>query len=122
MPQHFAGEDGRMICVTSTVESVFRIERVVVGFFVALDTFDVDRVLSLMTDDVEWVRESGTVHGREEVRRALIARSRQRRTRHLVANVDVRLDAEETAEARCDILVYQGTSEAAIGAGVDQRA
>lgn len=104
-----------MFFVTSTADGLLQIHRVVVGFFVALDTFDIDRALSLMTDDVEWVRESGTVRGREEVRRSLNARSRQRRTRHLVANVDVRSGGQETAHAHCDILVYQGMLDVETG-------
>ena len=93
------------------MDSAAHIQHVVIGFFVALDSFDVERALSLMTDDVEWVREGGTLRGREDVRRVLEARSRQRRTRHLVSNLDVTQQNSQTARARCDIVVYQGSAE-----------
>lgn len=79
---------------------------VVVGFYVALDGFDDDRALGLVTPDVEWVRAGGTVRGREAVRQVLAARPRSRVTRHLVTNVDVRVHGPAAAQARCDVLVF----------------
>ncbi len=82
----------------------------VTAFFVSLDGFDDDRVLACLTDDVEWIRGSGVLSGHAEVRGTLAARPRGRRTRHLVNNLDVRLDGPDAATARCDILVFQGQS------------
>lgn len=98
------------------MDDILQIQRVVIGFFVALDSFDVDRALTFVADDIEWIRESGTIHGREEVRRTLENRPRQRRTRHLVANLDVNLTDRQAAQARCDVVVYQAAAEVAAGA------
>ena len=73
-----------------------------------MDSFDIERALSLVTEDIEWIREAGTIRGREDVGRVLAARSRQRCTRHLVANLDVRQFDLQSGQARCDVLVYQG--------------
>lgn len=92
------------------MNNVAQIQRVVVGFFVALDSFDVDRAISFFTDDIEWIRESGVLRGHEAARCALLMRSPQRRTRHLVTNVDIEQHDQTSAQARCDILVYQGVA------------
>lgn len=97
------------------MDSLAQIERVVVGFFIALDSFDTDRAVSLVTDDIEWVRESGTVRGHDQVRQALEARPRDRRTRHLVTNIDVSQADPTTARARCDVVVYRGIVDAGNG-------
>ena len=49
--------------------------------------------------------------GRAAVREGLAARPRDRRTRHLVSNLDVRFAGPDAATARCDILVFQGPSD-----------
>ena len=82
----------------------------VTGFFVSLDGFDDERVLAYLAADVEWFRSSGVLNGHAEVRHSLASRSRERRTRHLVTNVDVDLHGPDAATARCEILVFQGQS------------
>ena len=94
------------------MDNFAQIQRVVVGFFVALDSFDTDRAVSLVTDDIEWLRESGTVRGRQQMRKALEGRAQDRRTRHLVANVEADQSNPDSARARSDIVVYRGIAEA----------
>ena len=84
------------------------VQALVVGFFISLDEFDDDRALACLAEDVEWVRASGTLKGHAAVRGVLTDRPRDRRTRHLVNNLDVRFTAPDAATARCDILVFQG--------------
>ena len=81
----------------------------VVGFYVALDGFNDDRALELVTDDVEWARAGATVRGRAAMQQALAARPRSRVTRHLVTNVDVESTGSATARARCDLLVFDAS-------------
>ncbi len=90
------------------------IQRAVVGFFVALDGFDIEAALRIVGDDIEWIRESGTIRGREGVRRVLEARPRNRCTRHLVSNLVIDLLDEHTARARCDVVVYQGSTDSGL--------
>ena len=92
-------------------EAVRKIGAAVVGFYVALDGFDDDRALDLVTEDVEWARAAGTVRGRAAMQQALAARPRSRVTRHLVTNVDVQGDGPAAARARCDLLVFDASFE-----------
>ena len=91
------------------------IRAIMIGFFVALDAFDDERALSLLSDDVQWVRESGTISGRDGVRANLASRSRSRVTRHLVANLEIRRFGQDTARARCDVVIYQSDLNACSG-------
>lgn len=86
---------------------------VAVGFFMALDRFEDERLLDLVTEEVEWVRPGGVVRGRDEVRRVLANRSRARVTRHLLTNVDWRPAGPDKVTVRYDVLVFDHTPGAA---------
>ena len=83
------------------------VEATVAGFFVALDRSDYDSIIERVTDDVVWVRPSGTVHGRQAFREVLEARSHSRVTRHLVPHIDLEADGTGKVTARFDVLIFE---------------
>lgn len=97
-----------------TADATRDIEAVVVGFCMALDRSDYDAVLDFVTDDIEWVRPSGTVCGRAEVRQALEARPKSRITRHLVTNIGLVPNSAGMVTARSDLIIFEKTFDGEI--------
>ena len=83
------------------------VEATVAGFFVSLDRSDYDSILERVTDNVEWVRPSGTAQGRDAFRQVLEARSRSRGTRHLVPHIDLVAHGPGKVTARFDVLIFE---------------
>lgn len=91
------------------LEDRVEIEAVSTAFFVALDRFDDERILSIIADDVQWLRASGALIGSTVVRAMLASRDRTRITRHLVSNCDVCGVSATEATIGLDVVVFEGS-------------
>ena len=83
------------------------VEATVAGFFVALDRSDYDSIIDRVTDDVVWIRPSGTFHGKQAFRKVLETRSRSRVTRHLVPRIDFEGVGKGKVTARFEVLIFE---------------
>ncbi len=76
-------------------------------FFAALDASDYDAVAAGMAPDGVWYRQGKELKGPDQVRTALADRPRGRVTAHMVQNLVVELEDQNTASVRYFSLVYR---------------
>lgn len=102
--------------MTVAIDDKVAIAEASVRFFVALDRFEDERLISLLHVDFEWLRPSGGLVGHDQVREMLSGRSRERITRHLVCNIDIEA-GDKSAEVSVEVLVLQGPRDPSGAAG-----
>jgi ketosteroid isomerase-like protein len=76
-------------------------------FYAALDASDFDSVAAAMLPEGVWYRQGNALKGPTAVRAALANRPQGRTTAHLVQNLVVDLEADNTATVRYMTLVYR---------------
>ncbi len=103
--QHAARADDRLDCAETTLR-----------FFRLLDASDNTGCVAQFDAEGVWVRGPNALTGAAAITRALTARPAERRTCHLVTNIEVSFEAADEARVDFCLTAYEGTAGASAGA------